>query len=149
MNNYTTLSTSILQYAATTTRAGVGIWDLQAGKLKKILAYSMHSAHVTNAVLNKAGDKAISSENGSLLCNIISFYVTLAIPLANGAHILIFTLVIQNKIEHKTFFFINLKSLDFLTSFSPFICKFVTLVYYTAYFIIIYSMFSYSLIWIR
>ena len=109
----------------------------------------MHSAHVTNAVLNKAGDKAISSENGSLLCNIISFYVTLAIPLANGAHILIFTLVIQNKIEHKTFFFINLESLDFLTSFSSFICKFVTLVYYTVYFIIIYFMFSYSVIWIR
>ena len=117
MNNYTTLSTSIHQYAATTTRAGVGIWDLQAGKLKKILAYSMHSAHVTNAVLNKAGDKAISSENGYLLCNMVSSYVTLAISLANGAHILIFTLVIQNKIEHMKMFFYQFKIVRFFNIF--------------------------------
>ena len=52
------------QFAATTTRAGVGIWDLETGRMKKILAYSMHSSIVSHVVLTVDGLKAISSESG-------------------------------------------------------------------------------------
>ncbi|CAH1788936.1 unnamed protein product [Owenia fusiformis] len=53
--------------AATVTRNTVGIWNMESGRLEKMLANSAHSSIVTHAAITDDGAHLVSAESGNIL----------------------------------------------------------------------------------